>query len=158
MKKTKLIGIALVAVLIAAVGFYSCEKTYVEPVTPTEITDGSKLVIAPAVWRVTSFQWKDRENNGHFISYTFQFNPEGTIEAVHNHVKEYGKWSLKNNNILQINFEADILLELNNNWTIKDHTSTSMNLRGLSPYDDSSEYLLLEKSSSLPPTETEAAQ
>lgn len=158
MKKTKLIGIALVVILIGVVGFYSCEKTYVEPSIATEITDGSKLVLAPAVWRVTSFQWKDKESNNHFISYTFNFNPDGTVEAIHNHIKEYGTFVKKNNNILELKFAGDPLLELNNNWTILEHTSTSMNLKGLSPYDTSSEFLVMEKTSSGPPTETETAQ
>ena len=154
MKKRKIVGIALGAILIGIVGFYSCEKTYVEPISPPTTTlEEPFTIIAPSGWRVTSFQWHDRSDNSHFISYVFQFNSDGSIMAVHNDIREYGKWS-KQNNILDISFVTKPLNELNCNWTIIDHTATTLVLKGLSPYDNSSEYLELERVSATPPTES----
>lgn len=144
MKKIKLIGFALSVVIIGAVGLYSCEKTYVEPATSTEMLESPGLVLAPGTWKITSFQWKDREVNDHFASYMFIFNKNGTIYAVHENIKESGKYS-KTGNILGIRFMEQPLTELNNGWTIVDHTATSLTLKGLSPEDNSSEYLEFEK-------------
>lgn len=136
---------ALVGALITIGGLYSCEKTDINPASPsTVIMEQPMLVLAPGMWRITSFQWHDREDNNHFISYTFQLNVEGSITAVHNNIVEHGKWS-KKNDILEIDFVSDPLTELNCNWKIISHSVNSIDLKGLSPYDNSSEYLSVEK-------------
>lgn len=144
MKKTKLIGFALLAIVIGVVGFYACEKTYVEPEAPVEILESPKLVLAPGIWKISSFQWKNKEPNTHFDSYMFIFNKNGTIEAIHGNIKQYGKYT-KRENILGIRFLEQPLTELNNGWEIIDHTSSSLALKGLSPEDHSSQYLEFEK-------------
>lgn len=145
MKKSKMIGFALAATLIGFVGFYSCEKTYVEPIeSPNKITEAPALVLAPAAWRITSFQWHDKSDNTQFIDYLFRFRVDGTILALHNHLEEYGKWS-KRNNIMQFSFKADPLNELSNNWTIVSHTATTASMRALDLVDNSSEFLTIEK-------------
>ena len=145
MKKNKIIGFVLVAILIGVAGFYSCEKTYVEPVdSPNTITDAPALVLAPAAWRVTSFQWHNKSDNTQFIEYLFRFRVDGTILVLHNHIEEYGKWN-KRNNIMQFSFNGDPLNELSNNWTITGHTATTASMRALDPIDNSSEFLTIEK-------------
>jgi hypothetical protein len=151
MKTHKIIGFVLVAVLIGIAGFYSCEKTTPEPsASPNVITEKPMMIIAPGTWEVTSFQWHDKSDNDHFKEYTFQFNPGGLIVAYHNHVEEHGKWE-KRNNILQLIFDIQPLNELSNNWTIVSHTAYSASLRGLSPTDDSSEFLTIEQVNSTEP-------
>lgn len=154
MKKTRLIGFVFIAITIGIAGFYACEKTYVEPNAPTEILESPKLVLAPAIWKITTFQWKNKSDNNHFVSYSFIFNQDGTIDAIHDNIKEYGKYS-KQENVLAIRFLELPLAELNNKWTISDHTTIGMTLRGLSPDDNSSEFLMLEKVKHYPPGETE---
>ena len=145
MKKSKIIGLALAATLIGFVGFYSCEKTYVEPVTSTTTLKNPTLALAPGGWKITSFQWHDKSDNSQFIDYRFKFNTDGSVTAVHNHVVEYGKWSLRNNTTVMFAFSADPLSELSNNWTVVSHTLEDIELRGLSPIDNSTEFLLLSK-------------
>ncbi|MGZ4036044.1 MAG: hypothetical protein ACXVNN_01290 [Bacteroidia bacterium] len=148
MKKSKITTVILSAILIAFVGFYACEKTYVEPETPSNATtDKSMLALVPAAWRIVSFQWHDRSENDHFRDYTFQFYADGSVVARHSRIKEIGKWR-KKNNILQLIFNSDPLNELSNNWTIVDHTPDNASFKGLNPSDGSSEFLSIEKISS----------
>ena len=147
MKKSKLLGVALIGTLISIAGFVSCEKTYVEPIASTTSLKNPSLVIAPAGWRIVSFQWHDKSDNNHFIDYFFQFNADGSITAIHNHVTEYGKWSLKNNTIVELSFSIEPLNELSNNWTIVSHSVDNIELRGLYSDDNSTEFLSLIKGS-----------
>lgn len=150
MKRTRIIVFAFVAIVIGVVGFYACEKTYVEPSSPTEILEAPKLVLAPAIWKITSFQWKNKSDNAHFVSYLFIFNQDGTIDAIHDNTKQYGKFS-KKENILGIRFLEQPLFELNNQWTIINHTTVSFTLKGLNPEDSSSEFVIFEKVKSTAP-------
>ena len=143
MKKSKILAMALIGALLTFIGFYSCEKTYVEPISPTTM-ERPTLVIAPGGWRISSFQWHDRSDNPTFLNYTFTFNTDGSVTALHSNIREYGRWS-RGHSTLRIAFERDPLNELNNVWTIVTHTENSAELRGLSPIDNSSEFLLLSK-------------
>lgn len=75
---------------------------------------------------------------------------DGSITAIHHEIKELGKWS-KSGNILKIEFRQELLDELNCDWTIVEHTSDKLVLKGLSPYDYSSQFLELEKVNNIEP-------
>lgn len=144
METFKKLGKVLIGALIVFAGFYSCEKSDLKPEGPvTELKEATPIV-APTTWKVKSFQWHNKIENGHFEYYVFRFNVDGSITAIHNNITEYGKWR-KRGNILRIEFNQDLLSELNCAWTIVEQTRNELVLKGLSPYNYSSQLLELEK-------------
>jgi hypothetical protein len=143
MKKIKILRIFLIGTLLSIIGFTSCKKIDIEP--KSTFTD---LEMAPGGWRIASFQWHDRSDNNQFSDYIFQFKTDGIVTAIHNGIKENGNWSKGNSN-LKIVFTSIPLNELNNNWTIVYHTENTAELRGLSPFDNSTEFILFSKINSM---------
>lgn len=144
MESIKKLGKVLIGALIVIAGFASCEKSDLKPEGPVAELNESTPIVAPTTWRVKSFQWKNKAENGNFKYYVFRFNVDGSITAIHNNITEYGKWR-KRGNILRIDFNQGLLSELNCAWTIVEHTRNKLVLKGLSPYDYSSQMLELEK-------------
>ena len=151
METMKNLGKVLIGALIVISGFYSCEKSDIKP-NPTEVTkEESASIVAPATWRIVSFQWHLRDSNNHFEDYVFRFNTDKSITAIHNGVEGYGKWD-RRGNFLKIDFGSRPLYELNCSWTIVSHTKNSLVLKGLSPYNQhSTQFLEFEKISIFDP-------
>lgn len=148
METFKKLGKVLIGALIVIAGFSSCEKSDLKPDYPAETRDAA--IVEEATWRISSFQWKNRERNDHFEDYVFRFEGDGSITAIHNFTEGYGKW-YKRGNFMKIQFRTEPLTELNNSWTIVSHTRTSLVLKGLNYHDHSSEYLEFERVNLLDP-------
>jgi hypothetical protein len=142
MKTNKIIRAILIGTLFATAGLSSCKKVYVEPQEST--TEKTPLEMASGAWKISSFQWHDRSDNSHFVSYAFQFKADGTLLVLHNGIKENGNWS-KGNTTLKIFFPSEPLNELNNTWMIIAHSETTVALKGYGPNDNSSEFLIFSK-------------
>jgi hypothetical protein len=151
--RVKILGIAFMLIL----GLGACEKTYLEPEQQqpktesvqeddTKDMDRPMYQITHGVWKITSFQWRLRENNDHFKEYTFYFLPNGTAVAVHGNIKEEGKWQ-KTGDVMRLSFGTlKPLRELNNNkWYFYRDGRNKFALKGLSPIDHKSEYVLFER-------------
>lgn len=144
--RIKILGI----VLLLITGFAGCEKNYIEPemtVQETESISDKEAFrdITNGVWRITSFQWRLRERNDHFINYHFRFRTNGLVVTGSEGVKDAGKWSQRNT-IFQLLFDSSPLKELNsNNWRIYKVGANKFVLKGLSPYDHTSQVVEFER-------------
>ncbi|MFL5765439.1 MAG: hypothetical protein ACJ77K_15950 [Bacteroidia bacterium] len=154
--KIKILGIAFALVT----GLAACEKTYVEPEKPVasetkESTDGKDIAVSrlneemtdltASVWHITSFQWHLRkEDNNHFLQYEFVFLKNGAVIAKHDGGEETGKWERRN--YFRLAFQSDPLKELNNEkWYFRKETKDRFVLKGISPYDNKSEFVVFER-------------
>lgn len=149
--RIKIVGIAFMLII----GLGACERAYLEPeksqpktesvaddLKDVEATTALGDRITNGVWRIASFQWHNKENNDHFKGYVFYFLPNGTVVAVHYNTKDIGKWNRKGT-LFRLNFGSERpLKELNNNrWYFIRESSDKFILKGLSPYDNSSQYV-----------------
>jgi hypothetical protein len=153
--RIKILGIAFALVT----GLAACEKTYIEPQKP--VTEENKSMegdiatvnrvdreiadMSQGVWHITSFQWHLRkEDNPHFMNYSFVFLKEGIVVAKHDGREEKGKWSRQN--LFRLVFATEPLKELNNDkWNFHREGQNKFILKGLSPYDNSSEIVVFER-------------
>jgi hypothetical protein len=156
--KIKILGIAFALVSALA----ACEKSYIEPQKPAmenederSMDENEKMVsprntfenadISTGVWHITSFQWHLRkEDNPHFRNYEFKFLKEGVVVARHDMREEKGKWSRQN--LFRLSFASEPLKELNNDkWFFHKDGKNKFVLKGQSPYDNSSEFVVFER-------------
>jgi hypothetical protein len=154
-KNIKILGIAFAMVI----GLAACEKTYMEPQKPVATEDmkikegvASKGAfdeetkeLTEGVWHITSFQWHLRkESNDHFDGYEFVFLKEGIVIAKSDAGEQQGKWSRQN--YFRLAFAPQPLNELNNeHWYFRKESKNRFILKGISPYDDSSEFVVFER-------------
>lgn len=142
------ITIAAMAALFLSAGLSSCKKEEIKPLDPVvaEDLDSKAPELNQGVWIITSFQWKLREQNNHFNNYEFRFGANGIVYASHLGQVSTGKW-LKRETLVLIDFGDQLpLKELNNkHWEITRRFHRSIQLKGLSPYDNKSEFLVIKK-------------
>ncbi|HEY0030425.1 MAG TPA: hypothetical protein VGC65_06685 [Bacteroidia bacterium] len=151
--RIKILGIAITMIA----GLAACEKTYMEP-TPTaakqaQAKDSSNEEksmerysrITTGSWKISKFQWHSNEINDHFKSYVFQFLPNGTAVATYDNISEKGKWS-RGDAVFRLLFDTKPLKELNNNrWHFLRENENIFTLKGVSPYDNSSSFIMFER-------------
>lgn len=152
--RIKILGIAFMLII----GLGACEKAYLEPETRQtkaksltedfkdgEAKEAPKDMITQGGWMITTFQWHNIENKDHFKGYVFYFLPDGTVEAVHNNVKDIGKWDLKDTSF-RLNFGITRpLVELSTGWYFTREGNRKFMLKGMSPLDSNSQYVEFER-------------
>jgi len=145
--KTKLVGLLGAFTIVAFLFLYSCEKTEYPPRLSPD------LILTKGTWRITSFNWHNqhaewsKDRNEHFRNYTFQFDSFGTITATHDrNIIEFGKWKMIGHDFAIDFARISPLYELNNDhWEVKELRDAFMALKGLSPVDFSSEFVVFER-------------
>ena len=160
----------LVAAFISLIFLGSCEKTYMEPVTPStsaknrSVTEDDKsmgpvnpVIIIGGMWRISLFQKNNRGNNqvsvshdngnsGLFKDYIFKFEDNGILTAIHADIKERGKWA-KHSRALIISFGSLVPLnQLNNDkWVVINNSVNHIELEGMNSLNNSPEVLVFER-------------
>lgn len=99
---------------------------------PDILTDGS------GQWRVSYYWDKDKDETNDFAGYTFNFNSDGTLEAVKNGSTTTGSWQHNSSsNKLIINLgDVKPLGDATDDWLIIERTDNLIKLR-----DDNTEHL-----------------
>jgi hypothetical protein len=129
----------LLLILILIGGLTACDKNEasIKPTTPS-----TSLVMTQGKWKITNLNHNGYNESG-FTDYQFQFNLNGTLNAVKEGVTTSGYWSTRTENNeqkLNISFSSPPLNELNFDWRVKQINVNMMNLG-----DGGTEYLDFQK-------------
>jgi hypothetical protein len=99
-------------------------------------------------WRVTTFDYMDRESSGYYKDYQFTFTVQNTVTAAG--VNFYsGKWWVKKEGehlILIMDFTHITPIQyLNYDWTVVSYDNQTISLSWDNPYYGGTDYLIFEK-------------
>lgn len=143
MKKLMYIGIGSLMLLA------SCKKDDVKAIEAIEEE------VSAGTWRITSFVDSGTDETGNFNGYTFTFASDGTLSATNGSNTYAGTWSVTDSNSsddsaddldFNIFFNATGNFEdLNDDWDISSHSSTTIALIDVSGGNGGTDYLTFTK-------------
>lgn len=115
---------------------FACKKEDVKVKSEivSDVTSGS--------WKISHFIDSGDDETAHFAGYTFTFQENGVLKASNGSTVYEGTWSISDSNSNDdspddLHFNIQFLLsndfeDLNDDWEIKDHTSTKIELYDVS--------------------------
>jgi len=95
------------------------------------VTKSVAPVVTNGKWRVTLFMDNNNDQTNDYTGYIFNFNASGEIVASKNGTDITGSWNEDNtakNVSLYFNSADPVLNKLNDNWDVKQISSTQVNL------------------------------
>ena len=143
MRTAKFLGV----MLVAGAFFVSCSKKKQIEEIEKNVQDGT--------WKVTSFVDSGDDHTSDFTGYAFTFSPNGDAIAVNGGTTVSGTWSIStsssdddSNDDMDFNLSfaspADFE-ELTDDWDVKSHSSTKIELIDVSGGNGGTDYLTFEK-------------
>lgn len=143
MRKVLLLGVGSL-ILMA-----SCKKDDVKAIEAIE------QEISSGTWRITSFVDSGTDETASFNGYSFTFASDGTLAATNGSSTYSGTWSVTDSNSsddspddldFNIYFNATNNFEdLNDDWDISDHSSSTLSLIDVSGGNGGTDYLTFTK-------------
>ncbi len=118
----------LILILIVAVGFTACKKDEFS-LRPMGSGSASPTVTTPSdpmdqpSWRIGLLVNEGNDVTSKFTGYSFRFHADGILTATKKGITTKGYWSNRTENDqqkLNINFDSGPLMEMNNNWNVKE--------------------------------------
>ena len=111
-------------------------------------TENLSETLQTGSWRVTTFDYTDRELSGYYKDYQFVFTVQNTVSA--SGVNFYaGKWWVKKNGeqlVLIMEFSHISPIQyLNYDWTVISYDNASISLSWDNPYFGGTDYLIFER-------------
>lgn len=147
MKKSHLIA---AGVILFSLTFQGCQEDN-SPEQDSQIIQ--KEVIAGS-WKITLFEDSGKNETSYFTGYVFQFTDLGVINASKGGTTVSGIWSIDSSDDDDSPSDLDFNIffnltnefeELNDDWEIKSHSATKIELIDISGGDGDIDYLTFEK-------------
>lgn len=149
-----------VLLIAATILVFSCTRKDDE-ITPSSNNNNQttkstiETIVKNGIWEITTYN-EDGNNKTYLYSdYLFDFGEDGTILASNANNKYDGIWSLNDSksnddsqNDIHFNLlftDANILIELNDDWEIQSHSDTKIMLRDISGGNGGIDELVFEK-------------
>lgn len=111
-------------------------------------TDHLSTTMQEGSWKVSMFDYTDRELSGYYEGYKFTFTVQNTVTAIGTNFYA-GKWYVKNDGgrlILTLEFpRLNPIQLLNYDWVVVNYDSQMINLSWDNPYYGGTDYLVFEK-------------
>lgn len=104
-------------------------------------------ILTDGTWHV-SYYFDDTDETSNYKDYNFAFNSNGTVVAVKGTNNIGGTWSTFVNSgqdIFLLKFDDSKLDELEDDWKIKEYTTTNVRLKNKSSSDGETDYLYFTK-------------
>jgi|SRR5687768_2878464 len=136
--RNRLIYSMLIGLLLFA---FSCnEKEYSTEKFSTTVQEGN--------WKVSMFDYTDKDLTGYYDGYKFTFTTQNTVTAAGENFYA-GKWWVKYEGdqlILTLDFPKITPIQLlNYDWVVINYDSQMINLSWDNPYYGGTDYLVFEK-------------
>jgi hypothetical protein len=129
--------------LIISAAFSVCKKE--DQISPSNAIIST--IVIPGEWKITLFNELSIDKTSKFKWYSFKFNTNGTITAVNGSTKVNGAWSTvkegEKTKII-IYFSEAPLNDLNDDWRIINHTSTTLELEHFPAENDGINFLTFQ--------------
>jgi hypothetical protein len=105
-------------------------------------------IIVNGTWRISSFIDDGEDETYEYNGYNFTFSSNGSVVAIKNTTTINGTWSTTMEDgysILNLNFNDNLLEELDEDWRILENNNSLIKLRHVSGGDGSTHYLNFTK-------------
>ncbi len=104
-------------------------------------------VLSNGAWKISYF-YHDEEQTTVYSGYQFSFKSDYTVVASKSGISKTGTWSIKTNNgerEFKIDFDADPLKELEENWEVFEFSTSELRFRDPSDNSLETDYLYFTK-------------
>jgi hypothetical protein len=118
--------IRLISIIIILLNISSCSKD--------NTTDPTNTTPPTGLWRI-DYYWDEKDETVDFSGYTFEFQSGGVLKASKGVIFVSGTWSETTTKFI-IDFGADPVLKINDDWLKIEKSATFIKLKDDNPAQD----------------------